>query len=210
MIFASRSEAGKQLSQKLASYKSPHTIVLGIPRGGVVVAAEVARELGVSLDVLTVKKLTAPASPELAIGALAPDNVSYVEWRFAQTVGADEAYVNQELESTADELKRQERLFRKGKKALKLAHQTVILVDDGIATGSTVEAAVKWARKKKAHRVIVAIPVAAAETVQRIKPEVDELIVLEQPEQFRSVGEFYTDFEQVSDEQVVALLADTK
>lgn len=206
-MFESRNEAGKKLGEKLIQYKSPHTLVLGIPRGGVVIAKEVATTLGVPMDVATVKKLSAPHNPELAIGALAPDTVSYVEWRFATTMGADEAYIKEEVARKNEMLKRQEKLFRKGKGPIKVRDKTVILVDDGIATGSTMEAAIKWLRKKGAHRIVVAIPVAAFDTVKRIKPEVDQLVVLEEPKDFRAVGQFYKEFPQVEDRQVCSLLA---
>lgn len=207
MKFTSRSEAGEKLAEKLEEYKSPHTLILGIPRGGVVVAASLAKKLGVLFDVLSVKKLSAPHNPELAIGALAPDNVSYIEWRFAGNVGADEAYMKGEIEQKGQELKKQEKLFRKGRKPLNIKHKTVVLIDDGVATGSTMEAAIKWAKKKKAHKIAAAIPVAAPDTVKRIKPEVDELVVLEEPTDFRAVGQFYENFQQVENETVVSLLS---
>lgn len=205
-MFQSRIEAGKKLSEKVIQYKGPHTLVLGIPRGGVVVAKEVARALGVSMDVVTVKKLSAPLNPELAIGALAPDNVSYVEWRFATNMGVDEVYMQEEIARKNEVLKQQEKLFRKGKGPIKVRDKIVILVDDGIATGSTMEAAIKWLRKKGAHKIICAIPVAASDTIKRIKPEVDELVVLEEPLEFRAVGEFYKEFPQVEDREVCSLL----
>lgn len=206
-MFSSRIEAGKKLAEKLQEYKAPQMLVLGIPRGGVVVAKEISKALGATLDVLTVRKLSAPGNPELAIGALAPDNVSFVEWKFATTLGVDEVYMKREKEVKGGELKKKEKLFRGGKPPLKVRDKTVILIDDGIATGSTVEAAVKWAKKKKAHKVIVAIPVAAPDTVKRIKPEVDALVVLDTPEDFKAVGQFYEDFPQVEDQEVVKLLS---
>lgn len=206
-MFASRIDAGKQLVARVQPFVVPQTLVLGIPRGGVVVASEIARGLKLPLDVLTVKKLSAPYMPELAIGALAPDHVSYIENRSALNTGADEAYINEEIDRVGKVLKHQEALFRKGKKPLLVKDRTIIIVDDGAATGATIEAAVKWLRKKDAYRIIAALPVVSAFIVKRIKPEVDELIVLEEPADLEAVGQFYSDFEQVEDAEVIQLLA---
>lgn len=206
-MFDSRKTAGEQLAQKLKDTTYPQAVILGIPRGGVVVASEIARVLHLPLDVITVRKLSAPDNPELAVGALAPDGVSYIEWRFANTVGADEAYMKNELVQKGKELKKYEKSFRKKKKPLKVRDKVVFLVDDGAATGSTMEAAIKWAKVKKAHKIIAVLPVAAKDTVKRIRPEVDELVVLEVPSEFAAVGQFYKSFPQVTDEKVKQLLS---
>lgn len=206
MIFTDRHSVGLLLVEKLSHYRGSDTVILGLARGGLRVASSLAFGLGVPLDVLVVKKIPAPGQSELAIGALAPDGVSFVDWKFAHRVGADEEYIRTQIRQLADQIKQKTALYRKSKKPLNVRDKTVVIVDDGVATGATLEAAIKWTRKKHARSVIAAIPVMPADTVSKIKPEVDELIVLETPAEFAAVGQFYKDFPQVEDREVIELL----
>lgn len=206
MIFKDRNRAGVLLAEKLSSYRGKDALVMGLARGGMNVARTLADDLNLPLDVLVVKKIGAPGQEELAIGALAPDGVSHVDWRFAQMLGVDEEYIKSQIPSTNDQIKQKTLLYRKGRKPYKFREKTVILVDDGAATGATIEAAIKWLRKKHAKRIVVALPIAPKEVIPKIAPQADELVILDSPEEFSAVGQFYEQFEQVTDEEVVALL----
>lgn len=205
-MFTDRTEAGHLLAQKLISYRRSAAVVVGLARGGGVTARAVADDLNLLLDILVVKKIGAPGEAELAIGALAPDNVSSINWRFAQMLGVDEDYIKGAISHQSSVVRQKTLLYRKGKKPYKFREKTVILVDDGAATGATIEAAIKWLRKKHAKKIVVALPVAPKEFLPKITPEVDELVVLETPEAFGAVGQFYERFPQVTDEEVVELL----
>lgn len=205
-MFTTRQEAGAILSQKLAHHKGTPAIVLGLPRGGIVVAFAVSHALTLPLDVLVVKKIPSPDQAELGVGALAPDNVSYVNWKLSHRVGADEAYLRTKNRELDDKIKKKILLYRKGKKPLDVKNKTVIVVDDGAATGVTLEAAILWLRKKKAKKIVVGLPVAPPDVISKIKPEVSELVVVETPDYFSAVGQFYKEFPQVEDTEVVRLL----
>lgn len=207
-MFADRKHAGEFLAKSLTSYVSSNGLVLGLARGGVVVAARVASALNLPLDVLGIKKLASPFDPELAVGAVGPDGVMAVDWPLAQRAGADEHFIQSQISNLNDHIKERERTYRKGKKPLTVKGKTVILVDDGAATGLTMDAAITWCKKKGAAKIVCALPVAARDTVKKLKPEVDELIVLETPDDFESVGKWYQQFTQVSDEEVVELLGE--
>lgn len=207
MTFKNRNQAGLLLVQKLAPIVTPHTVVIGLARGGMVTASAVAREFHIPIDVLAVKKIATREDPELAIGAIAPDGILYVDWKFAHRLGFDEDRVNKELAPVPLALIHERMLrYRKGKRPLKVQGKTALLVDDGAATGATMQAAVAWAKKKHAEKIMVAVPVAPPSFYQSIRPDVDEVIVLETPSDFRAVGQFYEDFPQVSDEEVIELL----
>jgi len=171
-----------------------------------VVARSVARALKLKLDVMVVKKIGSPGDPELAIGALAPDGVSFIDWRMSHRVGADENYINSQINAITDQIKEKSLRYRRGMSPVAVAGKAVILVDDGIATGATLEAAIKWLKKKKAKHITVAVPVAPSEVVGKIRPEVNSLVTLATPEDFRAVGQFYEEFPQVEDDEVVTLL----
>ena len=207
MILKDRHEAGVLLAKKLSSYSGKGGIVLGLARGGVVIARAVADTLKLPLDVLVVKKISAPGEAELAIGALAPDDVHHIDWRFAERLGVDEKYIKEAISRQSSAIREKTLLYRKGRKLYRFKEKIVILVDDGAATGATIEAAIKWLKKKHASKIIVALPVAPKELLQKISPEVDGLVVLETPHDFRAVGEFYQTFEQLTDKEVIELLA---
>lgn len=205
-MFTDRSQAGALLAEKLAPYKGSASYVLGLARGGVVVASRVASQLRLPVDVLVVKKIPSPDQPELGLGAVAPDGICHVNWRLAHARGVDEEYIRTENSELNDRIKQKTLLYRKGRKPLVVRDKTVILIDDGAATGATFEAAVSWCRAKKVRTIIAALPVASHDAAARIRPEVNTLVILEEPEQFDAVGQFYTEFPQVSDEEVIELL----
>ncbi len=183
-------------------------MVFGLPRGGVVVAAEVAEALRSPLDVLVVRKLGAPHQPELAIGAVTdgdqPQRI--LNGELIRRLSVDQAYLDSEIAAQLDEVRRRQWLFRRGRPALPIRGRTVVVVDDGIATGATVRAGIICLRRSEPRHLILAVPVAPPETVESLRGEVDELICLHTPASFKAVGAFYVDFRQTSDEEVVALL----
>lgn len=206
MVFTDRHQAGVLLADKLSTYRGSRSVVVGLARGGVATARAIADALHLPLDVVVVKKIGVPDEPELAIGALAPDNISSINWRFAQNLGVEEAYIKDAISRQSSAISEKTRLYRKGRKPYRLRDKTAILVDDGAATGATIEAAIKWLRKKHAKKIVIALPVAPKELSPKIAPEADELVVFESPTEFTAVGQFYKHFNQVTDEEVVALL----
>lgn len=206
-MFADRRDAATQLVSQLKRYVGTDALVLGLARGGVVVAKTVAEALQLPLDVAVIKKISPPFNPELAIGAVAPDGVWVVDYAFAKKLSVDTSYLRQETNRKVALVKQKMQLYRKGKPPLAVAGKTVIIVDDGAATGATVQAAVAWLKQKHTNCIVLALPVAPADVVQKLTPLVDELIVLETPNSFGAVGEYYEHFDQVEDSDVVQLLA---
>jgi putative phosphoribosyl transferase len=207
-VFRDRRDAGRRLAERLSTFRDQDAVVLGLPRGGVPVASEVARLLDAPLDVIVVRKLGVPFQPELGMGAVGEDGVRVLNddvMRLAR-VGADEL-ARVEARERAEVQARAAR-FRGDRPRVDLAGRTVIIVDDGIATGGTARAALQVARAHGAARVVLAVPVAPPDTVQELSTDADEIICLETPELFFAIGEWYQDFSQVPDDQVVALLAD--
>ncbi len=209
-MFADRTEAGEKLSERLAAYQGKNAVVIGLARGGVVVAKAVAQKLSLPYDVAVVKKVSPSFDSELAIGAVAPDSVSFIDYRFAQRLGVDERYLQEEIEKKSALIKQKMQAYRKGRPTFFVAGKIAIVVDDGAATGATIEAAIKWLRKKNVKRFVVALPVAPPDVVSKVNPEVDELIVLDTPSEFSSVGQWYKEFKQVEDEEVIQLLQSDK
>lgn len=207
--FADRAEGGRELAKSLQKfYQKPNAIVLGLPRGGVVTAAAVARELDLPLDVLIVRKLGTPGHEELAMGAIGADGVRVLNWDVIASLRIKPEEIEEEARKQELELERRDRLFRGGLDPLNLAHKDVILVDDGLATGATMEAAIAVTRRGKAARVVAAAPVGAVETCRRLRLQTDELIVLETPEPFFAVGYWYEDFRQVEDDEVKQIMVE--
>jgi putative phosphoribosyl transferase len=207
MLFRDRRDAGRLLAAHLSPLKDdPNVIVLGIPRGGVVVAAEVARALNAPLDIFIAHKIGAPFNPELAIGALTSNGDVLLDEDLIDELRLHHDEIRREVESQRGEIARRLALFRKERPPLEVAGKTVVLVDDGVATGSTVLAALRALRKQSPGRLILAIPVGPAETVARLARECDEMVVLATPEPFWAVGRFYLSFDQTEDVQVVDLL----
>lgn len=207
MTFANRQEAGRRLASVLGLYAGREDlIVLGIPRGGVPVAYEVASALGAPLDVFVVRKLGVPWQPELAFGAIATGGVRFLDRDIVESLRLPEAEIKRVTEKETRELERRERTYRGGMRALGLEGKTVILVDDGIATGASTHAAISALRQLKPTQIVLAVPVGPAFTCRRLRPEVDHLVCLHAPESFYAIGQFYEDFSQVSDEEVIGLL----
>jgi putative phosphoribosyl transferase len=205
-LLADRREAGALLAQQLNGYRGHHALVLALPRGGVPVAAEVARQIHADLDVLAARKLGAPGHEELAIGAITADGTRYLNTNITEMLDVSRAYIEDVSEREQLNAQRQERIFRAGLPALGIDGREVIVVDDGLATGATMRAAIWSLRRGRPKKVVVAIPVGSAESCASIDAEVDELVCLQSEEPFHAVGMYYRDFSQVSDEQVIALL----
>ncbi len=207
MIFKNREEAGKLLAQRLEDLKgAPDVVVLGVPRGGVVVAAEIARHLGAPLDVYVTRKLGAPGNPELAIGAVAEDGTVVLDEETLAFLRVSEAYLEQERRKQQEEIRRRVQRYRKGRPPVPLAGKRVILVDDGVATGRTLEATIRALKQQPIKEIILAVPVGPPATLERLRALVDRLEVIEAPEYFWAVGMFYEDFHQISDTEVERLL----
>ena len=210
-IFANRAEAGRRLVEKLTAYRDrTDAIVLGLPRGGVPVAYEVAQQLGLPLDVFVVRKLGVPGYEELAMGAIASGNVSVLNEDVLRTLPNSEAILEMVTASEKIELQRRETRYRQDRSAPDLRGRVVILVDDGLATGATMRAAAAALRKQGVARIVVAVPVGAPETCQELDSEVDEMICAIRPAFFHGVSQFYEDFSQTTDEEVRELLAKAK
>lgn len=206
VVFTDRVQAGDLLAKKLSPYQGSGAYVLGLARGGMIVASRIANIIAFPLDVLVVKKIPAPGNPELALGAIAPDGVMCIHWKMVNRWGVDETYIRTQISSLNDYIKQKTLVYRKGRKPLMVKDKTVILVDDGAATGATFETAIRWCRAKKAQKIVAAIPASSKEATKRIAPEVSELVTLDVPEDFGSVGQYYRDFRQVEDKEVVKLL----
>lgn len=204
--FRDRREAGARLSERLAAYRDAETLVLGIPRGGVVVAAEVARRLGAELDVVVARKLGAPGQPELAIGAVTADGERILNEELVSELGVSPAYLELVTTEERAEAEQRERRFRGGRAAPRMEGRVVVLVDDGLATGATMRAAVRSVRRHHPARLVVAVPVGAPEACDALRREADEVVCLLEPELLFAVGLYYQRFEQTDDEEVRRLL----
>ena len=205
-MFRDRSDAGERLADALAARVDGPVVVLGVPRGGVIVAVPVARRLRAPLDVVVPRKLRAPGNPELGIGAVAP-GVEVLDDDVVARLGIDPAYLRREIALEQAEVERRTVAYRGGRPPVELAGRSVIVVDDGVATGGTAIAALRWARDARATRVVFAAPVGPASSVARLRVEADDVVLLEAPRSFRAVGEWYATFEQTTDEEVRAALA---
>lgn len=192
------------LSLRVQEYKSiKKLLVLAIPRGGVVVGKELAANLKCPLDVIITKKIGAPDNPELAIGAVGAIGEPIIDEQLAAQVGANSKYLKSSIVKIKSEVERREKEFRLGKPPLELKNKTVILTDDGIATGATMLAAIDIVRQQEPKKIIVAVPVVAKDSLVKIEKLADEVVYLEAPEQFFAVGQFYNNFEQITDKEVI-------
>jgi predicted phosphoribosyltransferase len=206
-LFRDRREAGRLLAAKLTAYANrPDVIVLALPRGGVPVAYEVARALGAPLDVFVVRKLGVPGSEELAMGAVATGGVRVLNDQLVNRLGIPDHLIDAVAVREGQELARRERLYRGGRPLLDVRDRTVILVDDGLATGATMHAAIAALRQLHPARIVVAVPTASPETCEEMRAEVDDVICAITPEPFQAVGRWYQDFAQTTDEEVQDLL----
>jgi putative phosphoribosyl transferase len=213
MKFKDRFEAGRFLADELKRIRpdlgsnGAAAIVLGLPRGGVATGQAIAQSLGLQLDVLVVRKLGAPDQPELAIGAIAEDDVVVLNEEIIQQLGYSDEQLQPVVSREQQELVRRLQLYRQGRPLPDLSNQTVILADDGLATGMTALAAIHAVKRHQPAQLILATPVCASDSARQLEPKLDALVCLEMPHDFRAVGQFYEKFESVSDEQVVRLLA---
>jgi len=207
MLFPDRTEAGRLLASRLMKYAGrPDVLVLGLPRGGIPVAFEVARELSVPLDVFLVRKLGVPGREELAMGAIATGGVKILNEDVVRALGISDEVIDEVAAAEQAELERRQRAYRGDRPAPKVRGRTVILIDDGLATGSTMRAAVASLRQQGPARIVVGVPVGAPGTCAELQEEADEVICARMPEPFYAVGFWYRDFSQTTDEEVHDLL----
>lgn len=205
-LFRDRLDAGGLLAEWLEPYRARDPLILGIPRGGVAVAAEVARRLGADLEVLVARKLGAPGHPELAIGAVTADGGRWLNGAIVSSLGVDAGTIDEVTRSEMAEARAREARFRGSRPPPEVRGRVVILVDDGLATGATVRAAARALRRRKPKQLVIAAPVGAPETCHELLAEADAVVCPRQPSPFRAVGLFYERFEQTEDGEVAALL----
>ena len=206
VVFDSRVDAARRLARALAHYRGRNPLVLAIPRGAVEMGRIIADELGGELDVVLVRKLRSPFSPEFAVGSIDETGWAYVA-PYAESAGADQKYLEQEEATQMATLRKRRAQYTPARPPIDPRGRIAIVVDDGLATGATMIAALHAVRSKQPERLVCAVPVAAADSVERVTPYADEVVCLEAPLEFYAVGQFYRHFPQVEDEEVVALLA---
>lgn len=209
MPFVDRTEAGRKLAKALARYKSQQPLVLALPRGGVPVAAEVAAALDAPLDLILVRKIGVPYQPELAMGAVVDgaEPVTVRNEEVIRLVGVSEPEFNTIRDQQLAEIERRRKVYLGDRPHTPLAGRCIIVIDDGIATGATTRAALRATRLRKPSRLVLAVPVAPTDTLEKLRGEADEVVCLEDYENFGAIGLFYSDFRQTSDEEVIELLA---
>ena len=209
-MFEDRTEAGRLLAQELARFASEWPVVLALPRGGVPIGLEIARALDAPLDLVLVRKIGAPFQPELAVGAVvdgsSPETVLNRDVLEHFQIG--DSYIAEASRQQLEEIERRRQLYRAGRPKVEIAGRSAIVVDDGIATGATMEAALRATRRREPRRLVLATPVAPPETIERLRPQVDEVACLATPQHFGAIGAFYRDFRQLSDDDVIRLLAE--
>ena len=207
-MFENRREAGERLAKALLSLKSRSPVVLALPRGGVPIAVEVARALAAPIDLLLVRKIGAPGHRELAVGAVVDgERMDFVvNEDVLEMLGLSVEYVKAQAAHEVEEIERRRRLYLTGRERVEVRDRTVVVVDDGIATGATIRAALRGIRRRDPAHLVLAVPVAPPDTIASLRHEVDEIVCLETPEPFGAIGYFYRDFRQVSDDEVRELL----
>ncbi|HYB06891.1 MAG TPA: phosphoribosyltransferase family protein [Nitrososphaerales archaeon] len=206
VLFRDREEAGKRLAEAVRRFKGEDVVVLGIPRGGLVVASEVAKALGAPLDIVVTRKIEAPGQPEYALGAVTQEGDVIMDRQAAESVGASPEYLDSQVRKKREEVKERMQRLRGDAPYPRLEGKLVIIVDDGIATGSSVVAAVMSVRKRKPKEIVVAVPVAPAEAIEALAEEGAKVVCLETPGLFFAIGEFYRNFDQVDDLEVRRIL----
>lgn len=204
--FADRRDAGRRLAERLLALTDEEPVVVALPRGGVPVASEVARTLGAPLEILAVRKLGAPHNPEYGIGAIAEDGTRVFDPEALAVLGIDNAALAAIVARESEELRRRVAAYRGDRHPIELKGRTVVVVDDGVATGVTDTAALRSVRRKHPRRLILAVPVAAPDSLARLREEADDVFCLLAPALLYGVGQWYRDFSQVSDDQVIAAL----
>ena len=208
--FSDRVEAGKRLTSAMRDFAGKNGIVLAIPRGGVVVGYEIAKALSLPLDVIIPRKIGAPDNPELAIGAMTEDGTIILDDNLITYIGVPRDYIKAESERKKHEIERRLKLYRQNEPYPSLKGLDVVIVDDGIATGSTMKAALASVKNRGASTVTVAVPVGPPSTIKELKKQADRVVCLYTPEYFQAIGQFYTDFNQTTDEEVIQLLKRNK
>lgn len=208
VVFLNRGDAGEKLSHALEKYKNDDLVVIGIPRGGVVVAAQVAKALNAPLDVIIPRKIGAPHNPEVAIGAVTQDGTVIKDEVMVEILGISDNQIQDLASQVEQEISRRVNIYRGGRPGIEMSHKTIIVVDDGVATGYTVKAALQSVRRAGARRLVLAVPVAPADTAAVLNQLVDDFVCLHTPEIFYAVGQFYHNFDQTTDEEVIELLAE--
>jgi putative phosphoribosyl transferase len=208
MLFPNRQEAGRRLASALLHFKTQKPVVLALARGGVPVGFEIAQTLAAPLDVLLVRKIGAPGCPELAIGAIVDGEhlEKIIEPKMLAELAVPQSYVDQEIARQAAEIERRRKVYFQDRAPADIRGATALVVDDGIATGATMRAALRATRRRHPAKLVLSVPVAPLKAVEDLRGEVDEVVCLEKPEEFFAIGQFYRDFHQVSDEEVIALL----
>ena len=208
MKFKSRADAGEALADRLVKVEGHGgpVLILGIPRGGVVLADVVSRRLGAGFDIVIPRKLGAPGNEELAVGAVMEDGTEYINRYLVTALRIQPEYLAEEKARQMTEIRRRSVAYRKSGMPYRIQGKTVVLVDDGVATGATVIAAARWVKKQKPDTLVIAVPVAPAQTVEALRHESDAVVVLETPRDFGAVGEFYEEFKPVTDEHVMDIM----
>jgi predicted phosphoribosyltransferase len=204
-MFSDRTDAGKQLGKKLEFLRGQNLLILAIPRGGVVVADSIATFLGCKLDIIVSRKIGAPHNPELAIGAVLHDGSYFPNSDVVKMLQIPQRYIDLEKSIQMKEIERRLINYR-GSMQYDLENKTIVIVDDGIATGATILVAALWVKKQKPKKVIIAVPVGSKDSIQKLHEISDEVVVLYAPDFFNAVGEFYKDFEQVEDKTVLEIM----
>lgn len=208
MLFRNRQDAGRRLAAELAHFKSAQPVILALPRGGVPVGFEIARALDAPLDVVLVRKIGAPGMSELAIGAIVDGEQldKIIDSELVAELAVPQRYLDAEIARQAAEIERRRRVYFKTRAPVTVAGRAALVVDDGIATGATMRAALRAIRRRSPAKLVLAVPVAPEHTIEALRPEVDEIVCLATPEDFYAIGQFYADFRQLDDEDVVTLL----
>lgn len=206
--FTDREEAGRLLARELIEYREQKAVVLGIPRGGIVVAREIAQALDTETDIILARKLRTPGQEELAMGSVTENGVVFLNQEVVKALGVTEAYIQQEKAYQLTEIKRRSELIRAVQPKIPLRGRVVIVTDDGVATGSTTQAALWAVRLEQPKKLIAAMPVGPENTIRRLAEDVDEMLCLRVPPLFSAVGQFYQQFNQVEDEEVLRILRD--
>jgi len=210
MLYKDRQDAGRQLAEILRKYKNEEPVIIALPRGGVVLGYEVAKELKAPLDVITPRKIGAPFHPEFGVGAIAPFGIQVLDIETINRLRISEDEIQEIIELETNEMNRRTNLYRKDLPPLDLKEKTVIVVDDGIATGVSTKAAIRSIKKMQPKKIILAVPVCPQDAAEKFKHEVDEFICLYAPFDFYAVGAFYDDFRQISDSEVIELLENAR
>lgn len=210
MFFKDRYDAGRKLAAELIKYKDENPVVVALPRGGVIIGFEVAKLLNAPLDVIVARKVGAPFYPELGIGAIAPNGIKILDKDLIKSLNVSERALEKIIEQETIEMKRRSELYHEDATLSDLAVKTVIVVDDGLATGVTARASIMSIKEMFPRKIILAVPVSPPDTAEEFRKEVDEFICLHEPHEFYAVGAFYEDFKQISDDEVILLLKKSK